>query len=265
MYTLLNIPRDDQECIELVLTQIYPDGLVCPWWSHDQIHVAERYLWCSRCRRKWSLKRSLGFGFSKLTWTKILALVICWQGKHSPGDIVAATGLTYPTVQRWLERLRTKLPRSEQDPLSGLLEIDQSFLGHAKYHNQAIVMGVVDRTNNEVRLEVIPDVAQDTIEEFLDRHAAVGSLIHADAHASHLALEDVGYGLVVCNHDQGHFGPTNRAENVWSCLDRFVIRTRDRFLRPFLPGILAEFQARRSHPELFADSFTLLKSLAVPV
>ncbi len=238
---------------------------MCPWEAHNGTLIREKYLWCGTCRRKWSLKRSLGFGFSKLSWTKILALVICWQGKHSPGDIQTATGLSYPTVQRWLERLRARLPRSESNPLSGLLEIDESFLGHQKYHNQAIVLGVTDRDNNDVRLEVIPDVAQDTVEDFLDRHAEVGSLIHADAHASHLGLEEVGYGLVVCNHDRGHFGPTNRIENVWSCLDRFVIRTRDRFLLPFLPGILQEFQARRSHPELFRDPFTLLKRMTVPV
>jgi hypothetical protein len=265
MYTLLNLPQADQECVELLIKQLWPEGLVCPWQQHGAVQARTRYLWCRACRRKWSLKRSLGFGFSKLSWTKILALVICWQGKHSPGDIMVATGLSYPTIQRWLERLRSRLPASEGNPLAGLLEIDESFLGHQKYGNQAIVMGVVDRSTNEVRLEIIPDVAQDTVEGFLDRHAETGSLIHADAHKSHLALEDVGYGLVVCNHSLGHFGPTNRAENVWSCLDRFVIRTRDRFLRPFLPGILQEFQARRSHPELFMDPFTLLRSMAVPV
>ncbi|HSX01730.1 MAG TPA: transposase [Candidatus Saccharimonadia bacterium] len=265
MYTLLNLPREGQACVELVVAQLYPEGLICPWQAHETTQVRVKYLWCRTCRRKWSLKRLLGFGFSKLSWTKILALIICWQGKHSPGDIQVATGLAYPTVQRWLERLRARLPHGENSPLEGLLEIDQSFLGRAKYGNQALVMGVVDRQTGDVRLGPIADMAQDSVEAFLDQYAAVGSLIHADAHGSHLALEDVGYGLVVCNHDRGHFGPTNRAENVWSCLDRFVIRTRDRFLKRFLPGILQEFQARRNYPELFQDPFTLLKRLAVPV
>ena len=265
MYTLLNVPRNDQECVELVLHEIYPEGLACPWRSHEQVVVRAKHLWCGTCRRKWSLKRALGFGFSKLSWTKILALVICWQGKHSPGDIMVATGLSYPTVQRWLERLRRRLPQREGDPLVGLLEVDESFLGHQKYGNQGIVVGVVDRATNEVRLEQLDEVAQDTVEDFLDRHAEPGSVIHADAHGSHLALEDVGYGVVICNHSLGHFGPTNRIENVWSCLDRFVIRTRDRFLLRFLPGILMEFQARRSHPQLFADPFSFLKRMAVPV
>jgi len=265
MLTLLNLPHNDQECVELVVAEVFPEGTRCPWRSHERVQIRVKYLWCSQCRRKWSLKRSLGFGFSKLSWTKILALVICWQGKHSPGDIMTATGLSYPTVQRWLERLRSRLPDGSFNRLEGLVEIDESFLGHQQYGNQEIVAGALERDGSKVRLEIMPSVEQDSIEDFLDRHVATGSLIFADAHTSHLGLMEVGYGLEVCNHSLGHFGPTNRIENVWSCLDRFVIRTRDRFLRRFLPGILREFQARRNHPELFADPFTLLKSLAVPV
>ncbi|MBW4061164.1 transposase [Candidatus Saccharibacteria bacterium] len=259
MYSLLNLSGDSQGCLDLVIANVYPDGLVCPWLLHSSVLVREKYLWCSSCRRKWSLKRQFGFGFSKLSWRQILALIICWQGKHAPGDIQIATGLSYPTLQRWLERLRRKLPDGKAAALAGELEIDDSFLGHQKHGNQAIVSGVLERQTGAIRLAVIPDVAQDSIEGFLDRYAEVGSLIYADAHASHVGLEDVGYGLVLCNHDRGHFGPTNRIENVWSCLDRFVIRTRDRFLKRFLPGVLQEFQARRNHPELFRDPFTLLK------
>lgn len=100
MYTLLNLPQDGQMCAELVAREVYPEGIMCPWKKHKATLVREKYLWCRSCRRKWSLKHMLDFDFSKLSWTKILALVICWQGKHSPGDIQVATGLSYPTVQR---------------------------------------------------------------------------------------------------------------------------------------------------------------------
>jgi hypothetical protein len=264
MYTLLNLPGDNQSAIELVVNNIYPNGLTCPWRQHINILIREKYLWCVACRRKWSLKRVLGFEFSKLDWRQILALIICWQGKHSPGDIMTATGLSYPTVQRWLERLRAQLPVDEHK-LAGFIEIDQSWPGRQKYGNQALIMGVLDRTTNEVRIREIPDMAQDSIEGFLATYVETQSLLYADAHASHLGLEAVGYGLMTCNHDRGHFGPTNRIENVWSCFDRFVIRTRDHFIRRFLPGILNEFQARKNHPELFKDPFTLLKSMLVLV
>ena len=263
MYTLADLPADDQSCLSKVLVTLYPKGVTCPWDSHSNIHVTMKYLWCSVCRRKWSVKKQVGFGSSKLSWRRILELVTCWSGKQSPGDIITSTGLSYWTIQRWLERLRLRLPE-DQNRLVGLLEIDQSYLGRQKYGNQHIVMGVVDRETNVVRLAEILDCEQDSVESFLDQYAAVGSLIHADAHASHLALEDVGYGLVICNHSHGHFGPTNRIEGVWSCLDRFTRRTRDRFMHQFLPGLLREFQARRSHPELFASPFILLKSMSVP-
>jgi transposase-like protein len=264
MYTLLNLPPSEKECFELTLKQLYPEGVQCPWRSHVAITVTAKYLWCKLCRRKWSLKKQLGFGYSKLGWRQILALVICWCGKQSPGDIMTGTGLSYPTTLRWLERLRSRLP-VESAPLEGLLETDQSYLGRQKYHNQHIVMGVVDRDTSQVRLAEIPDCEQDSVEGFLDRYATVGSLLHADGHSSHLGLQAVGYGLVICNHSLGHFGPTNRIESVWSCLDRFTRRTRDRFMHQFLPGLLQEFQARKNQPELFECPFTLLRSMAVPV
>ena len=264
MTTLADLPATDQECLVQILHHLYPEGIVCPWENHPNIHINIRYLWCSSCRRKWSLKKQVGFGSSKLGWRRILELVTCWSGKQSPGDIITSTGLSYWTIQRWLERLRTRLPQ-EQSQLVGLLEIDQSYLGRQKYHNQHIVMGVVERETNSIRLAEISDCEQDSVEGFLNQYATVGSLIHADAHASHLGLMEVGYGLVICNHSHGHFGPTNRIEGVWSCLDRFTRRTRDRFMHQFLPGLLREFQARRTHPELFENPFALLKSMAVPL
>lgn len=264
MYTLLNLPSSEKECFILTLGELYPKGVCCPWQSHLTVTATLKYLWCKLCRRKWSLKTRVGFGYSKLSWRQILALIICWLGKQSPGDIMTGTGLSYPTTLRWLERLRSRLP-AEVTPLAGLLETDQSYLGRQKYGNQHIVMGVVDRQTNRVRLAEIPDCAQDSVEGFLDSYATTSSLLYADAHGSHLGLEAIGYGLVICNHDRGHFGPTNRIENVWSCLDRFTRRTRDRFMHQFLPGLLLEFQARRNQPELFECPFRLLRSMAVPV
>jgi hypothetical protein len=215
-------------------------------------------MWCSVCRRKWSLKKLLGFGYAKISWRQILALVLGWIRKLSPGDILGMVGMSYETIQRWLERLRKRLPE-DAGKLEGLVEIDQSYLGKRKNNNQVLVMGVVERESNEIRIQLIPDMAQDSVEGFLDEWVEPGSLIHADAHSSHLALEDVGYGLILCNHDRGHFGPTNRQEGVWSSLDRFVIRTRVQFMKRFLPGILREFCARRNHQELFTDPLTFLK------
>ncbi len=263
MTTLADLPKDDQSCLNKVLATLYPEGLICPWRSHPNTHITLKYLWCGSCRRKWSVKQQVGFGSSKLSWRQILELITCWCGKQSPGDIITSTGISYWTIQRWPERLRARLPE-DRSKLSGLVEIDQSWPGRQKHDNQALIMGVIDRDTNEVRIKPIVSMEQDSIEGFLDAYVDPESLIHADAHGSHLALEDVGYGLVLCNHDRGHFGPTNRIENVWSCFDRFVIRTRDQFLKRFLPGILREFQARKNHPELFECPFTLLKSMAVP-
>lgn len=264
MYTLTNLPQDDYACLKLVVQELYPNGLTCPWQKHLDTWLTNKYVWCRVCRRKWSLKKSLGFGHAKLSWFCLLGLVVLWQGKLSPGDMMVALGLSYRTIQRWLERLRSRLPE-DQARLAGLVEIDQSLPGRQKHGNQVLIMGVVDRDNNEIRIQEIADMEQDSIEQFLDDHVEPESLVHADAHSSHLAIEDVGYGLVICNHSRGHFGPTNRIEGVWSSFDRFIIRTRHQFLKRFLREIIREFCARRNHPELFQSPFTYLRGVLVPV
>ena len=70
--------------------------------------------------------------YTSLGWRQILELVTCWSGKQSPGDIITSTGLSYWTIQRWLERLRDRLPLDEAK-LSGLVEIDQSWPGRQKH------------------------------------------------------------------------------------------------------------------------------------
>lgn len=134
MTTLADLPRDDQCCLDQVIATLYPEGLICPWQAHPNIHITLKYLWCGSCRRKWSLKKQVGFGSSKLSWRRILELVVCWCGKQSPGDIITSTGLSYWTIQRWLERLRLRLPE-DHDKLSGLVEIDQSWPGRQKHDN----------------------------------------------------------------------------------------------------------------------------------
>jgi hypothetical protein len=51
--------------------------------------------------------------------------------------------------------------------LSGIVEVDESFFGKQKYGRQTMVVGAIERDTRRLRLQVIPDRAQDTLELFL--------------------------------------------------------------------------------------------------
>ena len=234
----------------------------CPICS-DRLHRAQTYWWCRRCRKKWRPRALSWLRGSKLTERQIRILLLAWQKKVAPGAVRHLTGLSYPTIQRWYGRFRTHLPINRQ-PLKGIVEVDEAFFGRQRHHNQRIVMGAIQRTGKRIKLGVIPDREQDSLEGFLHQHVHPESLLHTDCHASYFDLEWYGYGHQLHNHSRGHFKDTNQIENVWSVTKRHLRRMYGQISTNKLPEFLAEWEARYNFPMLFTNPETYLATCLVP-
>lgn len=73
-----------------------------------------------------------------------------------------------------------------------------------------------------LKLQVIPDTEQDSIELFLEAWVARGSHLITDAHASYNGVEWLGYSREAYNHSTGHFGMSNHIECIWSAMKRHL-------------------------------------------
>ena len=73
-----------------------------------------------------------------------------------------------------------------------------------------------------LKLQVIPDTEQDSIELFLEVWVARGSHLITDAHASYNGVEWLGYSREAYNHSTGHFGMSNHIECIWSAMKRHL-------------------------------------------
>ena len=217
------------------------------------------YEWCKSCRLKTSVKSETGFRNSKLSYKQIYALVWCWQHKQSVGQIVLLIGLSYPTVERWLRRLRKMLP-TDQTELSGIIEIDESFFGRMKFTKRSgykLVVGAIERipglnSKRRVRLQVISDRNRDTLEQFVLDTVKSGSHINTDAWSAYNELSLLGFTHDWCNHSIGHFGETNLIESLWSVVKRHLRRVYGQltFSSDDLSLILNEWQIRQNQPEM---------------
>jgi hypothetical protein len=56
----------------------------------------------------------------------------------------------------------------------------------------------------------------------------------------------------------GHFGITNRIENLWSRLRQFIRKVYHHVWKEHLPRVLREFQARISRPGAFHSPLNFL-------
>ena len=88
--------------------------------------------------------------------------------------------------------------------LSGVVEVDEAWFGKRKFGGQTIVMGAIERDTKRLKLAIIPDTEQDSLEGFLETNVARNSLVVTDAATGYSGIEWLGYTRESWNHSKGH-------------------------------------------------------------
>lgn len=255
MNSLASLPRERQCHIQLF--KLVHGNSRCPDCAGSLL-FRRSYAWCRACRAKHNVRASTWFRNSNLPLQTLWALIWCWQRQKGVGNTVDIAGVSYPTVRRWFRRFRALVPQSRLQ-LSGIVEVDESFFGRQKFGHQAIVVGAIERDTRRIRLQIIPDRAQDTLELFLTSTVARSAHLTTDAHSGYHDLEFYGYSHERCNHSNGHFGPTNMIENFWGVLKRSLRRLYGKLTLADLRDILREWEQRQNQPELFYNVTNYLR------
>lgn len=212
------------------------------------------YGWCQACRVKIRPKAATWFRGSKLTYRQLFLLLHCWQQRQSPGAARLATGLSYTTIHRWYWRFRALVPKDDQgELLSGVVEVDEAWFGRRKFGGQTIVMGAIERDTRRLKLAVIPDTEQDSLEAFLETHVTRDSLVVTDCAAGYNGLEFLGFGHEAWNHSAGHFAGTNHIESTWSAMKRHLRKLYGNVPTKHIQLFLNEWMARHNNLRLFAS------------
>ena len=224
------------------------------------------YGWCRACRMKIRPKARTWFRGSKLRYRQLFCLLMAWQARQSPGSVRMATGLSYTTIHRWYARFRQHLPSDGGELLSGMVAVDEAWFGkqrHSKRGKQTIVMGGIEVDTRRLRLQVIPDTEQDSIELFLEAWVARGSHLITDAHASYNGVEWLGYSRESYNHSTGHFGMSTHIECIWSAMKRHLRKLYGCVPTRHLALFLREWEARHNQRELFKSPLAYLRATVV--
>ncbi len=250
MTSLASIPGEAR-CKQLV-HKLLTKQTTCVVCQQGRLSWKREYGWCRVCRIKVRPKAATWMRNSNLKYRQIFGLLWCFQNRQSPGTACLVAGVSYTTVRRWYTKVRKNLPKSMPE-LSGIVEVDESFFGKQKYGRQTMVVGAIERDTRRLRLRVIPDRAQDTLELFLTDTIARSSFVLTDAHAGYHDLEFYGYSHERCNHSNGHFGPTNQIENMWGVMKRYMRKLYGCVPTGQLHLILNEWMARQNSPWLFAS------------
>lgn len=222
---------------------------------------------CTKCRYKFSLKGLLGFKHSNLKYQQIYHTLHCFGNNKSHKEVIDWTGVSYVTSRFNYSRIRVLIqPHLSTEKLSGKFVCDECFVGKRRNDNQSIVMGGVSDDFQDLRLEIIPDREQDSIEGFLVKNYRPTSLIISDGLPSYHDIGWLGYGHECEIHEKDQLEKTVPIERVWGLFKTFYRRSYHHINKETLSEYLVEFQFKFIHRKNRSNPLYIAKILtkAVP-
>ena len=270
---------DEAACVKFLIQSRWPDGFICPhcggqeyWWKESR-----QLLQCKNCGYQASPTAGTVMHRSKQPlriWFYAAYLVTTMTPGMSALQFQRQIGLhNYETAFTMLHKLRASMVRSGRDKLSGLVEVDETYIGGERpgktgrgAENKVIVIGAVDIRGeyaNRVRLKVIPNVTKTTLAAFIEENILEGSTVRTDDWVGYSGLEKAGYRHVVAADEMIHI------HRVFSNLKTWLLGThhgavRKQHLQAYLNEFTFRFNRRNTPMAAFQTVLGLTKERLGP-
>jgi transposase-like protein len=274
--------KDDDACLQwLWLNRFSPDGIHadCPKCEREGVvfrkyaTTQRRQTWtCTQCGHHVQPTAGTIFEGSSTSlhlWFYAIHLMTSTRTGLSAKQLEREIGVTYKTAWRMLNLIRTELMEQDGDPLSGDVEVDETYYGGkpraadirrhraAKYPQKAgaawadkkksTVFGMVER-GGRVRAVVIPKDSDTTWKGTVSVHVLPASTIFTDEHVAYKGLEKTYAGHHRIRHSQNVYVEgnvhTNTIEGFFSLVKSGIRGTYHAVSRKWLPSYLNEYAWR---------------------
>jgi transposase-like protein len=260
---------DEAACVAFLEQLRWPDGFVCPRcdWRGGW-RVGQRRMWmCSSCGVKSSVTAGTIFHRSHTplsTWFAAAWFVTSSKNGMSALALQRQLGFgSYETAWAWLHKLRRAMVRPDRDQLTGLVELDETFVGGVsvgklgastdKVPVQIAVERISDRKLGRVRFAVADAPGSLSLVEFGCSVVEPGSTIRTDGARMLRRFADLGY---IHEHSDGYRSPDRSQElpgvhMVAALLKRWLAgtlhyRVSDKHLEYYLDEYAFRFNRRNS-------------------
>jgi transposase-like protein len=116
---------------------------------------------------------------------------------------------SYHTAWRWLHKMRRAMVRQGRDNLSGIVEIDETFIGGERSGKRGrgadnktlVAVAVEDKSQTSatgkgigrIRFQLIPNASADNLNAFIQANVNEGSSIRTDGWNGYRSISTIGY------------------------------------------------------------------------
>src|SRR3989339_552785 len=257
--SLSQIPQERAIWKQLKLL-VFGKTVKCPDCSRQKyVKELQHYkMWrCSKCHNRFSVTNMNWLKGMKISAKHLWALIWCWQKKINIQQTSALVGLSIPTVRRYYELFRDNLKLDFNVVLEGKVQMDEMFV------KGAFVIGAKDIVRKKIKLNVV-------YKKSPNKHDAIDLICHYVKPGSNLCTDGGGIYRGCDNwwpvkhsrdiHKKFQFGLTSEIEGIWAVLRTFIRRMYHHVTIAKLAKVVAEFEARYSHQEIFDSPLSFLKN-----
>jgi transposase-like protein len=208
----------EEACRKYLADLRWPSGFSCPRCGGTEAWSMNTGLMrCRSCEYNLSLTAGTIFEGTRkplLMWFRAIWWVVGQKNGASAKGIQRMLELgSYQTAWAWLHKIRRAMVRPGRDRLSGVIEIDETYIGGEKPGKRGrgalgkalVAVAVEDKGNDgvgRIRLAVIPNASQESLTAFTKQAVEQGGTIRTDDWSGYVKISDEGYShAVVPSHD----------------------------------------------------------------
>ena len=206
----------EEACARYLFQLRWPDGFVCPRCGGMKAWTTKRGLFtCAGCQYQLSVKAGTIFEGSRspLTmWFRAIWWVTSQKNGASAKGLQRILGLgSYETAWTWLHKLRRAMVRPGRDRLSGVVEVDETYIGGEKpgkrgrgAGGKALVLIATQMDGKRigrVRLHRIPDASGASLDPAVQEAVEPGSVVRTDGWGGYNNLDHLGYVREIVRKD----------------------------------------------------------------
>lgn len=259
----------EEKCRDYLIQIRYEAGFVCPWCKKDKYwKKSNGILRCATCKKDISVTAGTIFKGRHLpltVWFEAIWLMASQKTGISGLSASKLIGLKRPqTGWKLLQNIRKGMVRVGRDKLSGIVEIDEVFVGgvhkgkrgRASVGKALVLVAVEDRGKKgygRIQMTVIKDVKSETLIPAILEMVETKSSVRTDGLPSYNSLTKYGFTHITTPKQSLEPGedPTPLVHRIASLLKRWLLGTHQggvhiKNLQPYLDEYVFRFNRRTS-------------------